>query len=204
MAEVHKGNDFEEITMKILCFGDSNTYGYDPCSYFGGRYPGKCRWVDILAGKLDCTAINAGENGRETPSREGELLQFDQILTNHKPLDMLVIMLGSNDLLQGNLVESVVRRMKDFLEHIDMEKSRILLIGPVPMQRGEWVPVQSLVDASIELTRKYRCLTELLGVGFADAGKWNVSVTFDGVHFTEEGHKSFAEGLYQVITRKGE
>ena len=40
--------------MKILCFGDSNTYGYDPRSYFGGQYPARHRWVDLLAQKLNC------------------------------------------------------------------------------------------------------------------------------------------------------
>ncbi len=35
----------------VLCFGDSNTYGYDPRSYFGGRYDADSRWVDILAAK---------------------------------------------------------------------------------------------------------------------------------------------------------
>ena len=35
--------------MKVICFGDSNTYGYDPRGYFGGRYDGDNRWVDILA-----------------------------------------------------------------------------------------------------------------------------------------------------------
>ena len=34
--------------MKILCFGDSNTYGYDPRSYFGGQYLAQHRWVDLL------------------------------------------------------------------------------------------------------------------------------------------------------------
>ena len=33
--------------MRLICFGDSNTYGYDPRSFFGGRYPG--RWTDLLA-----------------------------------------------------------------------------------------------------------------------------------------------------------
>ena len=40
--------------MKMLCFGDSNTYGYDPRSYFGGQYPAQHRWVDLLAQKLNC------------------------------------------------------------------------------------------------------------------------------------------------------
>ena len=112
--------------MKILCFGDSNTYGYDPRSYFGGQYPTEYRWVNILARKLNCEAVNAGENGREIPIREGDLLRFDLMLTNQKPLDLLIIMLGDNDLIQGNSVDAVVKRMEKFLEHIDLEKSKIL------------------------------------------------------------------------------
>ena len=100
--------------MKILCFGDSNTYGYDPRSYFGGQYPSQHRWVDLLAQKLGCKAVNAGENGREIPRREGELQRFDLMLSNQKPLDLLLVMLGGNDLLQGNSVETIAQRMEDF------------------------------------------------------------------------------------------
>ena len=190
--------------MKILCFGDSNTYGYDPRSYFGGQYPTEHRWVDILAQKLHCKAVNAGENGREIPRREGELLRFDLMLANQKPLDLLIIMLGDNDLMQGNSVDAVVKRMEEFLERIDLEKSKILLIGPPPVQRGEWVPNQKLIDNSAELAIKYKHLTSRLNIGFFDAGEWRISMTFDGVHFTEEGHRAFAEGLYQSLTSKGE
>ena len=38
--------------MTILCFGDSNIYGYDPRGYFGGRYDADSRWVDILVEKM--------------------------------------------------------------------------------------------------------------------------------------------------------
>ena len=189
--------------MKILCFGDSNTYGYDPRSFFGSRYPAQHRWVDLLAQRLGCTAVNAGENGREIPRREGELLRFDRLLTDQKPIDLLVIMLGSNDLLQGNSAEAVAHRMEAFLEHIDLDRSGILLIGPPPMQRGEWVPAQTLIDASAALNRAYKALSQRLGVGFADAGAWNIPLTFDGVHFTEEGHKAFAEGLSAYLETKG-
>ena len=189
--------------MKILCFGDSNTYGYDPRSYFGSRYPTEHRWVDLLAKKLDCTVVNEGMNGREIPRREGELQRFDLMLTGHKPVDLLIIMLGGNDLLQGNPTETVVKRMKSFLEHIDLEKSKILLIGPPTMQRGEWVPTQALADASKGLNHGYKALAERLGVRFADAEDWEVSRAFDGVHFTEEGHKAFAEGLANYLN-KGE
>ncbi len=187
--------------MKLLCFGDSNTYGYDPRSYFGSQYGPAHRWVDLIAKSLGCTAVNAGENGREIPRREGELLRFDRMLSNQKPLDLLIVMLGGNDLLQGNSVDTVVKRMEFFLEHIDLEKSKILLIGPPPMQRGEWVPTQSLIDASKALSVKYKSLAVRVGVRFADAGEWNIPLTFDGVHFTTEGHRAFSQGLYEYVSR---
>ena len=189
--------------MKILCFGDSNTYGYDPRSYFGSRYPAEHRWVDLLAKKLDCTVVNEGMNGREIPRREGELQRFDLMLTGHKPVDLLIIMLGGNDLLQGNPTETAVKRMESFLEHIDLDKQKILLIGPPPMGRGEWVTTQTLVDSSVALNHAYKALSRRLGVRFADAGEWEIPRAFDGVHFTEEGHKAFAEGLRNYLT-KGE
>ena len=189
--------------MKILCFGDSNTYGYDPRSFFGSRYPAEYRWTDLLAQKLNCNVVNAGENGRESPGLEGEVTRFNLLLNAQKPVDLLIVMLGTNDLLQGNSVESVALRMEVFLTHIDREKSGILLIGPPPMQRGEWVPVQTLIDASAALTREYKSLAERLGVRFVDAGEWKIPLTFDGVHFTADGHKTFADGLTNYLN-KGE
>ena len=95
--------------MQIVCFGDSNTYGYDPRGFFGDRYDAEDRWVDLLAQKLNCTAVNAGENGREIPRREGELQRFDLMLSNQKPLDLLLVMLGGNDLLQGNSARTAAK-----------------------------------------------------------------------------------------------
>ena len=156
--------------MKILCFGDSHTYGYDPRSFFGSQYPAQHRWVDILAEKMNCKAVNAGENGREIPRREGELMRFDLMMTNQKPVDLLIIMLGGNDLLQGNQVSAVVKRMELFLQHIDLDQSKILLIGPPPMQLGKWVPNQSLIDASKNLNNAYKVLAQCVGIRFVDAG----------------------------------
>ena len=46
--------------MNVICFGDSNTYGYDPRGYFGGRYDAGSRWVDILAEETGWTVCNMG------------------------------------------------------------------------------------------------------------------------------------------------
>ena len=189
--------------MKMLCFGDSNTYGYDPRSYFGGRHGEKHRWVELLAEKLGYTAINAGENGREIPSTEGEWRRFDALLASQKPLDLLIIMLGTNDILQGNPPDMVTRRMKRFLERMDFEKSKILLLAPPPMQRGTWVPSQKLMEDSKALAQGYQALAQSLGIGYGDAGGWQIPLEFDGVHLTEEGHRALAEGLYNHLMKGG-
>lgn len=185
--------------MNIICFGDSNTYGYDPRSFFGDPYDEQNRWVDILAGKLNCTVINAGENGREIPRREEAVCCVNRMLKTRKSVDLLIVMLGSNDLLHGNSVEMIKKRMESFLQQIKLDKSKILLISPPYMKLGEWVTTQSLINASQSLSAEYRYLAQRLGIRYADAEKWGVSLTFDGVHFTEEGHSAFAEGLYHYL-----
>ena len=187
--------------MKILCYGDSNTYGYDPCSFFGSRYPAEHRWVDRLAQERNCETINKGQNGREIPRRPQEFLEFERLLSENASVDLLIILLGTNDLLQGNSPEAVAARMEVFLNRIGLMKSRILLIAPPPMQHGEWVPDQAMIHASMALNQEYKTLSERLGVAFADAGEWNIPLTFDGVHFTEEGHRIFAERLSNYLNK---
>lgn len=176
--------------MKVVCFGDSNTYGYEPRSFFGGRYETDCRWVDILAAKTGWEIINEGENGREIPLKS---------ISVPENIDLLTVMLGTNDLLQGNSAEKVTKRMEAFLEGLPLEKDKILLIAPPAMNLGMWVPDQSFIDGSVQLAKCYRALAKRLSVQFVDAGEWNIPMTFDGVHFTEEGHKAFAEGLYKYL-----
>ena len=187
--------------MKILCFGDSNTYGYDPRSYFGGQYPAQHRWVDLLAQKLGCKAVNAGENGREIPRREGELQRFDLMLSNQKPLNLLLVMLGGNDLLQGNSVQAVAQRMEAFLTRIPLEKSQIVLIGPPRIKPGAWITDDRLLEDCVRLNAVYRMVAEKLGVRFVDATGWDIDVTYDGVHYSEKGHQTFAEQLFLSLSR---
>ena len=80
--------------MRILCFGDSNTYGYDPRGYFGGRYGAEDRWVDLLAKRTGWECINEGANGREIPQRRF----VSQLFSDHAPADIFLLMLGTNDL----------------------------------------------------------------------------------------------------------
>ena len=174
----------------MLCFGDSNTYGYDPRGYFGGRYDADCRWVDILTVETGWTVSNMGQNGREIPSSTP---------TFPADTDLLIVMLGTNDLLQGRSPEQAAERLERFLSGVSLDRSRTLLIAPPPVTLGAWVPSQQLIDGSRTYARLFQALAERLGIRFANARKWDISLAYDGVHFTEQGHKAFAAGLLEEL-----
>ena len=185
--------------MKIICFGDSNTYGYDPRSYFGGRYSADSRWVDILADKTAWNIVNMGQNGLAIPEAE-----FYYQLFSKPDIDLLIIMLGSNDLLQGLCAKAVSARMGRFLASLAIEKEKILLVSPPPFNSGLWVQDEKALESSACLAGYYQELSQKLGIGYADAGKWNIALCHDGVHFTEKGHKNFAENILKHILEKKE
>ena len=176
--------------MKVICFGDSNTYGYDPRGYLGGRYEADSRWVDILAAETGWTVYNMGQNGREIPETAPAF---------PSDIDLLIVMLGTNDLLQGRSPEQAAEELEHFLSGISLDRRKILLIAPPPMTRGAWVPGQQLMDTSHTFARLCQALAKQLGIRFADAGKWDILLAYDGVHFTEQGHKAFAAGLLEAL-----
>ena len=181
--------------MRILCFGDSNTYGYDPRGFFGDRYGAEDRWVDLLAKKTGHECINAGANGREIPRNPYAL----RLLTEHAPVDIFLVMLGTNDLLQGASAQEAATRIEAFLNPLLPHCKQILLVAPPPMKRGAWVPTDALVTESIHLAEEYKLLAKKLNIPFVDTRYWNTELTFDGVHFTEFGHHTFTNHLMEVI-----
>lgn len=178
--------------MNILCFGDSNTYGYDPRGYWGGCY--EKAWPQHLAEKSNWNVLNDGENGREIPKFQPSIPE---------KTDFFIVMLGTNDLLQGNAVETIAKRMETFLSEIHLEKAKVLLISPTPLKLGTWVSGQHLIAASKALSEAYQALSGKLNIGYLDSGEWDIPLAFDGVHFTEEGHRVFGEKLYEYLKKEG-
>ena len=189
---------------RILCFGDSNTWGFAPKD--GYRFDENTRWTGLVQKALpQYTIIEEGLNGRTAlwdDPIEGYKNGRDYLipcLASQSPLDLVILMLGTNDLLQGRSLEQATERLERFLSVISMDRSKILLIAPPPVTLGAWVPNPQLIEDSRTFAQLCQVLAERLGIRFADAGKWDIPLAYDGVHFTEQGHKAFAAGLLEEL-----
>ena len=184
---------------RILCIGDSNTWGYDPRSYFGSQYPSEVRWTGLLE-RSGLQVINCGENGMTIPC-ETYFPLWERLIRSRLPADVVTVMLGTNDLLEGSEAEETTERMKRFLICVTSAApaARALLIAPPILKRGTWVQSEKQIENSVKLAVLYRDLAAETGVSFADAENWDVTLAFDGVHFSPAGHHAFAEGLERTI-----
>ena len=132
----------------ILCFGDSNTYGYRPDGK--GRYGEEVRWTKRLQtalGKENYNIIEEGLCGRTTVfedelrnDRKG-INAISMILETHNPLDLVIIMLGTNDCkvrygasagVIGKGLEQIISKVKQFTN----EHTKILVISPILLEEG--------------------------------------------------------------------
>ena len=189
--------------MHIACLGDSNTYGYDPASPFGGRYPYEIRWT----GRLENEGIgvtNYGYNGLPA-SRRSLHEMFAQDLKREGPFDLVTLMLGTNDILLGSSAYEAAEDVEHLVQALKKASvSPILLIAPPPLVPGFWVESREQIERSQVLAGELRTVSERQGVRFADAGLWGIQLAYDGVHFSEEGHRIFAEKLLEIINSQGE
>ena len=174
--------------MTVVCYGDSNTWGYDPRSFLGDRYDQP--WPELLRALTGWEMVNAGSCGRRVPRQAVEL---------PANADLVLVMLGINDLLNGEEPETVAQRMEAYLKTLG--PVHIALVAPPALCRGEWVGSEELVRRSQELADAYRSISDLPGVRFIDTQGWSIPLCYDGVHFTEQGHRTFAEKLAWELQR---
>ncbi len=181
--------------MRILCFGDSNTYGYDPRGFVAGRYDKDNRWPDILEALTGHEVFNDSMSGRKIPRQDMELKLFDDVLMRTQP-DMLIIMLGTNDLVTGASAEETAERMAALLERIPPE-IKLTILAPVPIRKGVWVEDEHIAAESGLLGCLYQALAEERGAAFMDCRE--LPLSYDGVHLSEEGHHMLANKLYEKL-----
>ena len=179
----------------ILCYGDSNTYGYDPRGFWGGRYEANSRWCDLMARKTGWRIINCGENGRMIPTKVWEYQLLMRCIEENASVDTITVMLGTNDVLMGLslTVEEIVARMEKLLQLLQKEcpKKRLVLIAPPQIA----LPEEELCGKLEAVQRGYEALAAKLGVDFCSAARWELPMASDGVHLSPEAHQIFAEKL---------
>lgn len=134
---------------QILCFGDSNTYGLIPATTeryeFGARWTGK---LDEKVRGKGYRIIEEGLCGRTTvfqdPLREGrrgvDLLPV--ILETHKPVDTVILMLGTNDCktvfeASAEVIGKGVERLLDQIKQVSPD-TKVLLVSPIALGKGIW------------------------------------------------------------------
>lgn len=181
--------------MHIVCLGDSNTWGYDPC---GGRYPEEVRWVDRLRAAGGYFVHNLGENGREIPHIAGAYKILCRKLDTLRPFDGICVMLGANDLLGGASPEQAAARMAALLDRLGGYGAKLLVTAPPRFCEGAWIQERALLPRSAQLVEKLHSAAAAAGAAFANADGWDIPLCFDGVHFTEEGHRRFAAEMLPV------
>ena len=184
---------------RILCLGDSNTFGYDPASGFGGRYPQEVRWTGRL-GAAGWEIVNRGMNGSTVPSG-AQIPAFADMIRAHQPLAAVTVMFGTNDVLQGGSAQAAGRQMAQFLRGVGEHPGGAVcvLLSPPPLRPGAWVPSAELIRVSEQLAPVYESVAAECGALFADAGRWGIPLAHDGVHFTPEGHAVFSARLGEIL-----
>ena len=200
----------------IICYGDSNTYGFDPHDEEEGRYPRNVRWTGLLDANTDWNIENHGVNGRSIPHTVSTVkFACQQVRDWHRrPHSVwLWVMLGTNDLLENPdfTAKDVAKRMEHFLKRMMEEaglssrKMRLRLIAPPAMHEGAWVDRPGLLTESLRLGEEYKKTARRLGIAFTDATEWEIPTIYDGVHFSEEGHRIFAENIQKetIEQRRG-
>lgn len=209
----------------IVCFGDSNTHGYcaEPldCADGGNRFNEAERWTCLLGQLLgpDYLVLEEGLGGRTTvfrdPLTEG-LSGLDlivPILNSHNPVDLLILMLGTNDTKErfGVSAECISQGMERLIlkakntECWSGSVPNILLIcpphildglydGPFGGTMGSGCP-----EKSRELARFYREVAQRRGCAFLDAQGLAEFNRTDCMHLTRKGHATLARKLAELV-----
>ncbi len=203
---------------KVFFYGDSNTWGFDPRD--GSRYPSDVRWVARLSAAMReyCEITADGLNGRCVPE---PVNYVEKMLQNAGKIDLFAVMLGTNDLWWPMHPDArgTAQKMRRLLAFVKEKCGcAILLIAPPLLEESGFVPeegpgendgaespfasqIRERKEQSLLLTEEYRRLAEEEGYDFADSSRWGIGLAFDGVHFSEEGHRQFASEMQKTVTR---
>lgn len=208
---------------RILCYGDSNTWGYTPGS--GVRFAPEVRWTGRVAQALQgrCTILEAGLNGRTTvyddpclPCRNGKSgLGYE--LVSRKPIDILVLSLGTNDLKFTGAAASAkgLNQLLRLCSQADIcfdsgsspifgKDARILVISPIALHPDldKSFPDSTFAgkyEQSRLFARHYAPVAQAWGAEFLDAGEYAQASPADCVHMDAPSHARLAQAVAEKL-----
>ncbi len=200
----------------ILCFGDSNTYGYNP--FDGSRYDENSRWSGILKNKLaeNYEIIEEGLNNRTgfVDNKDGFFHSsqrcFSKIINSYKDIDILILAIGTNDLqFLYDINFKTIERGLETLVNIAKEKCKQIIIIP-PVILNESVLKGSFshqfditsIEKSKKVSRIYKKISNVYQCKYFDFNKIAAPSDIDGLHYTKESHEKIAEGLIEFILKE--
>ena len=199
----------------ILCYGDSNTWGYNPLTK--DRYNRDTRWGGVLRNTLgnEYTVIEEGLNGRTTVWDD----PFDGIhkngrtylipcLESHKPIDLVVVLLGTNDLKQrfgvGALdiakgAEVLVRIIQKSDTGPDSNAPKVLLLAPPPTAEFAGTDFAEMFKGAYEKSKnfssEFQCIADNLACDYMDTAGVIVSSKVDAIHLEAEEHSKLGKAV---------
>lgn len=212
----------------ILCFGDSNTWGIDPMAFLEGRtnirHAYEVRWTGRLQKELGngYRVIEEGLNGRttvfpdHTTNGRCGIDIFPILLESHSPLELVIIMLGTNDckpifsasaqdIAMG--MARLVRTALDPMLYAPWSKPpKVLIAAPVPfgeLAPGDMCEGEPILAKSKALAGAYKATTEMFGCDFIDLAPYGETMPGEGVHLTAKAHgeiaKAYADKIREII-----
>jgi lysophospholipase L1-like esterase len=196
----------------ILCYGDSNTWGYEPVTK--ERYSQVERWTGVLQRELGAEyyIVEEGLNGRTTvwdDPIEGYKNGKEQLipcLTSHKPIDLVMIMLGTNDLKQRfslgayDIAEGA-GVLVDIVQKSDCgpqnRAPKVLLMAPPPVAKlTEYAEMFEGAEVkSRRFSEHYQRIAQEYGCEFLDTAQVIVSSDLDGIHFEGSEHQKLGRAV---------
>ena len=202
----------------VLCFGDSNTWGYNPRTK--ERYSKDERWTGVLKKELgqEYEVIEEGLNGRTTVWEdpiEGYKSGKDYLipcLESHKPVDLVIIMLGTNDLKKRFSLSSYdIANGAGVLVDIALKSGsgpgggspKVLLIAPPKV--GKLTEFAEMFEGAREKSEKfsyyYRKIADEYGCEFLDASEVVTSSNIDGIHLELSEHQKLGKRVATLVKR---
>jgi lysophospholipase L1-like esterase len=208
----------------VLCFGDSNTWGFDP-AYITAPYPRRhpigVRWTSLLADELgdEFRVIEEGQNGRTTVhedplnvARNGKEY-LPACLESHKPIDIVVMMLGTNDLKSYyNLPPGEIANGAGILARMilgsnagpDNRAPRLLLVCPPKVGSLAHLPdldakIPNGIARSEQFPKYYEALAISLGCAYLNSQDYVQTSPVDGIHLEAAEQPKLAYAIAEKI-----